>query len=267
MSEWKATDLIKESLNRHDKHLALACSFGKDSMQVLKMVLDQEPNIKVIFENTGVEFPETIKYKDQMKKEWNLNLYETKPLKTFWDCVKLKGLPETRKQGGKGSNSPYCCTQLKEKPGLNLQKELGINAILTGLQSCESRARSLIAKRYDNKKAPYMEKDSIEFCSKRWFTRHTGTWMLHPIMDWSTHKVWKSTLKNKIPINPVYTKWDVNGEVHDPKITLHEKGYLLLDGVKALYPRCGCLPCTAYLSWKERLSISHPKLYQKIITF
>jgi len=210
------------------------------------MALQVDPNIKVIFENTGVEFPETIKFKEQIKKQWNLNLYETKPLKTFWECVKLYGLPSVRKKGGKGSNSPRCCQYLKEKPGLILQKELKVNAIITGIQACESQSRKLLAMRYDNKKAPYMSKEIhgeiVEFCSQRWYTRNTATWMYHPIMKWSIKEVWKYIKNNNIPINEVYTKW--NG----------------------LYPRCGCLPCTAYSSWEDRISISHPKLYQILKT-
>lgn len=242
---FKAQDLVKQAIERHGEQIAVACSFGKDSMTVLHMALKVNPNIKVIFENTGVEFPETIKYKNKMEKQWNLNLYETKPLKTFWQCIKdYNGLPAHRKQGGKGSNAPKCCQYLKEKPALILQTKLGINAIFTGLQACESRARSLIAKRYDNKKAPYMSKefrgDIIEFCSQRWFTRHTNQWNYHPIMLWSTEEVWKYTKENNIPINEVYTKWG------------------------GLYPRCGCLPCTAYISWEERLSVSHPKLYKML---
>lgn len=237
---FKAEDLIKQAIERHKDNIAVACSFGKDSLVVLHMALKHNPNIKVIFENTGVEFPETIRFKEKIKKEWNLNLYETKPLKSFWDCAKEYGLPKHRKQKGKGSNAPRCCYYLKERPGLILQKELGIKAIITGLQACESRARTLIAKRYDNNKARYMLKDNIPFCSQRWFTKGTNTWMFHPIMKWSTKEVWNYIKTNNLPINEVYTKWD------------------------KLYPRCGCLPCTAYISWEDRLSISHPKLYSML---
>lgn len=263
-------DLVKQAIERHDKNIAVACSFGKDSIKVLKMALNIDPEIKVIFENTGVEFPETIKYKVMMQKEWNINLFETKPLKSFWSCAECYGLPKARKTGGKGSNSPRCCKDIKEVPALNLQRELRVNAVITGLQACESRSRGLLAKRYDNKKAPYMEKEFndeiVEFCSQRWFTRSTNIWNYHPIMNIETKDVWEWTLNNDIPINPVYWKWDVNGKVYNtiPEITIHDKGYLMLDGIKALYPRCGCLPCTAYTSWEERLSVSHPKLYQRL---
>ena len=239
-----AQDLVKQAIERHGDHIAVACSFGKDSMAVLHMALQVDPNIKVLFENTGVEFPETIAYKERMKKEWNLNLYETKPLKTFWECANEYGLPKCRKTGGKGSNSPKCCQYLKEIPGMRLEKELGVNAVITGLQACESRSRSLLAKRYDNGKAPYMEKkfndEIVEFCSQRWYTKSTNKWSYHPIMLWSIDDVWSYIKEQNIPINPVYKKWG------------------------GIYPRCGCLPCTAYKSWEERLSISHPKLYRKL---
>jgi len=241
---FEAQDLVKQAIERHKDNIAVACSFGKDSMVILRMALNVNPQIKVIFENTGVEFPETIRFKNMMKKKWSLNLFETKPLKSFWECAKEYGLPSIRKSGGKGGNAPLCCKYLKEKPGLILQKELKVNAIITGLQACESRSRGLLAKRYDNKKAFYMEKnfenEVVEFCSQRWYTKSTATWMYHPIMLWSTQDVWDYIEEHKIPINEVYTKW--NG----------------------IYPRCGCLPCTAYKSWEDRLSISHPRLYLKL---
>ena len=234
---FEAEKLIEEAIKRHGDSIAVACSFGKDSMVVLHMALKYKPDIKVIFENTGVEFPETIKFKNKIKKAWKLNLYETKPLKSFWQCTKEYGIPSVRKQGGKGSNAPKCCQYLKEQPAKILQKELGIKAIITGLQACESRSRRLLAMRYDNKKAKYNSKDNIEFCSQRWFTRSTNVWSYHPIMLWSIKQVWDYIKENKLPINEVYTKWS------------------------DLYKRCGCLPCTAYLDWEKKLPKSHPKLY------
>ena len=249
---FEAQDLVNQAINRHGDAIAVACSFGKDSMLVLQMALKRDPNIKVIFEDTGVEFKETINFKNRMKKEWNLNLYETTPLKTFWQCVEEYGLPAARKNKGKGSNAPKCCHYLKEKPSLILQRELGVNAVITGMQACENHNRALLAMRYDNKKAPYMSKDNVEFCSQRWYTRSTDTWGYHPIMLWSTDDVWAYTAANNIPINEVYTRWPKSGE-----------SLPVIPG-EGLYPRCGCLPCTAYLSWRERLSVSHPKLYQHL---
>ncbi|MBD3355071.1 phosphoadenosine phosphosulfate reductase family protein, partial [Candidatus Woesearchaeota archaeon] len=82
-----AEELTKQAIERYKENIAVACSFGKDSIVVLHMALKYKPDIKVMFNNTGVEFPETIKYKEMLVKKWNLNLIETKPIKTFWQCV------------------------------------------------------------------------------------------------------------------------------------------------------------------------------------
>ena len=266
---FKPKDLVQQAIERHGKHIAVACSFGKDSIDALKMALEVNPKILVIFENTGVEFAETIRFKKQIANDWKLNLKETTKLKSFWECEKEYGLPSMRKGGGRGSNAPKCCKYLKEIPALNLQRELGINAVITGLQSCESQNRLKLAMRYENKKSPYTEREYegeiVEFCSQRWYTRNTGIWNYHPIMNESTFNVWKRTLDDSTPINRVYTKWDKYGNIYDdPDITLVKEGKLLLDGNPALYNRCGCLPCTAYLDWEKNLSVSHPTLYRKL---
>ena len=235
---FEAQDIINQSIDYHGKQVALACSFGKDSMVILHMALKHNPDIKVIFENTGVQFPETYRYRDKMIDEWNLNIHESFPIKNFWQCEKEYGLPKPRKKGGKGSNAPKCCYFLKEKPGLILERKLGVNAVITGLQACESQSRKLLAMRYDSGHVPYTERDNIEFCSQRWYTRSTDKWNYNPIMLWTIAGVWKYTKENKIPVSEVYTKWG------------------------GIYPRSGCMTCTAYKSWECRLSVSHPKLYR-----
>lgn len=235
---FEAGDLVRQAIKRHEDRVAVTCSFGKDSMVVLHMALKANPNIKVIFENTGVEFPETIEFKEQVKKEWNLNLFETKPIKSFWQCIEEYGLPSIR---GKGTQrTPKCCHYLKERPALLLQRELGVNAIFTGLMASESRQRKLTMMRYDNKKAPIMQKDDIEFCGQRWYAKYEDVWKYHPLAYWSEKDVWAYIKEHNIPVNKVYIKW------------------------RGIYKRCGCLPCTAYLDWEKKLSRSHPKLYRLI---
>jgi len=48
---FKPYDLIKQAIERHGEHIAVANSFGKDSMLVTHMSLSVNPNIKIIFEN------------------------------------------------------------------------------------------------------------------------------------------------------------------------------------------------------------------------
>ena len=235
---FEAEDLIKQSIKRYGDDIAVACSFGKDSIIVLYMALKYKPDIKVIFNNTGIEFPETIKYKEEITKKWNLNLIETKPYKnmTFWKCVDKYGLPNTRSNKHK-IHSPKCCYYLKEKPAILKYKELGIRAVLTGLTKAESRNRALLITRMDN---GFDEKEGIGFCGQRYFAKSWGIWKIHPLAYWKEEEVFKYIKDNNIPLNPVYTKWN------------------------KIYKRCGCLPCTAYLDWEKKLGKTHPKLYRKL---
>lgn len=60
---------------------------------------------------------------------------------------------------------------------------------------------------------------------------------VRPILYWSVKEVWKFIQDNKIPFNKIY-----------------EKGA----------ERCGCMPCTAFLTWREQLRKTNPKMYQTV---
>lgn len=231
-------ELIKELVKRYGDDLAVACSFGKDSIVVLYMALKFKPDIKVIFNDTGVEFPETIRYKNKLKKLWNLNLFETKPWKgmTFWKCLDKYGLPQIRSNNSK-IHSPRCCYYCKEKPAIEEYKRLKVRCVLTGLTKAESRNRALLITKMDNGND---EKEGIGFCGQRYYVKSWGIWKAHPIAYWTEEEVFAYIKQNKIPLNPVYKKWN------------------------KIYKRCGCLPCTAYIDWEKKLSKSHPKLYNYI---
>ena len=233
---FEAEELIKQAIERHKGHIAIACSFGKASTLVLHMALKYNPNIKVVFCNTLCQPKETYDYRDLLVKKWNLNLTETKPYKgiNFWKCTEKYGLPKIRKKGGKGANAPRCCWYLKEKPAEIYYKESKTKAVITGLMKNENQNRLLLAMRYDNSK-------EVEFCAQRYYMKTLDLWKYHPIMYWTDKQIWRYFKKNKIPINQFYVKW--NG----------------------LYKRNGCEPCTAYLDWKNKLSISHPKLLTKLL--
>ena len=55
---------IEQCLLKHDNPV-VACSFGKDSLVVLHLVLQIQPEITVVFNNTKCEFPDTLRLKRQ----------------------------------------------------------------------------------------------------------------------------------------------------------------------------------------------------------
>jgi phosphoadenosine phosphosulfate reductase len=223
-------ELIKEAIAKHGDKVTVSCSFGRCSVVVLHMALQLNPNIKVVFNDTGVEYPETYAYKQRLKAEWNLNLIETKPVKPFWQCVKEYGFPLIRSRYGYKMrvmklNKPECCIYLKELPLANACLRHSIHATITGLRCSESGVRMFtIAQR-----GQYYH--TTKFCKK------VGLWRYHPIAFWTQQQVIDYMNVHQIPVNPIY-----------------EKGL----------NRSGCMPCTGFLHWEAQLAKMNPRMYRYI---
>ncbi len=218
-------DLIKKAYREFGSKLSVSCSFGKDSLVVLALAREVYPDIPVLFANTGVEFPQTIRFKNWLVKEWNLNLIETRPVKPFWKIVNESGFPWPRKVkiGNKmvAPGTPRCCRLLKEVPLRNAIREHGIEATMIGLTYDES----------------YQRKWAIIRKGDKYFPKKDGYWKIYPIAYWNASEVWRFIRENNLPINPAYEKVD----------------------------RVGCLPCTAHIGWEEQIARVNPALYRLIM--
>jgi phosphoadenosine phosphosulfate reductase len=169
---------------------------GKDSTLLLRIVLDINPNNAAVFNNTGVELPETIGFIRQITAEWKVNLIETRPYqKTFWDCVKEYGYPKGKSErkgrygrGGHKGHSDRCCYYLKERPMMIALKERGWGMIFLGTLAAESRQRQIKA-------------SQLGTCY------HAKAWnccKVHPLLWWTDEEVRAYTAEKGIPMNPIY---------------------------------------------------------------
>ncbi len=64
---------VQTHVDRYDGYLAF--SGGKDSLVVLDIVRRVEPDIPVVFFDSGLEFPETYSYVLDLARTWKLDLY------------------------------------------------------------------------------------------------------------------------------------------------------------------------------------------------
>jgi len=222
-------ELIKSTIKKFGDDICVSCSFGKDSTLILHLIRKFKPNVKVIFANTGVEYPQTIKFRDFLVKEWDLNYFEVKPIKSFWQCVREYGYPQMRywsktakKKGITNFGTPKCCEYCKEKPILEFYKEHQIQACFLGINWDESYQRKFLIIRH--KDCYYAKSDKI--------------WKILPIAYWKTKEVWRFTKEKNLPVNKIY------------KIT----------------DRNGCVPCTGHLKWQERLRKINPKMLRFILS-
>lgn len=159
-------EVIRETLSKYKK-VRLACSWGKDSMVVLHLALQIDPNIEVFAVLTPYKPVETFEYMARMKREWNLNLvaYASNE-KVSEDLHK--------------TNPDECCKILKVEPTKRALE--GYDAWITGLRNDEGETRR-----------GYKEVEEHETITK-----------INPILNWSEREIWVYMATNEIPPHPWY---------------------------------------------------------------
>lgn len=235
---------IEHAIRSYGDKIAVACSFGKDSIVVLDIARQIDPNILVVWSDTKVEHPLTYEYQREVTGEWGLNLVIAKADKdtNFWTLARKYGLPEPRLKGT--NRDPKCCEFLKQNPAEKIYKEMGIKCVMTGITAAESRTRFMVMKRNSNKAiAEGIPIDDVEGygCGAKYFVKTTGRYALHPIIDWEEKDVWDYIRSNKVHYNPFYDKFPDH--------------------------RVGCVSCTAYYDWKKNMPIESPQTFRKVCNF
>ena len=164
--------LAKEKFGR----LAVAFSGGKDSLVALQLVLQEDPDALIVFNNTGIEFPDTIKYIKQLEKEKGLKINIVHPKSPFFKLVKEYGWPSHGKR--------WCCVIVKDQPAENFIKEAGVNVEVTGVTRYESLYRRCLSPITVYKKSPIVR--------------------INPLYDWNEREIWGYIKGNNLSYNPLY---------------------------------------------------------------
>lgn len=179
---------MRHHISEFGDRLAVAFSGGKDSLVALYLVLQQKPDVDVVFNNTGVEYPETRKFIIWLADQLNLRLTITKPVKSFWECISQFGWPNESKGGTSKKSKAHCCYYLKERPMQLSIREHRWLGLITGMLAIESRHRMLTAKG----KGPCFHYKQWNICK------------IHPILWWTEEEVWQFIREQGLPYNPLY---------------------------------------------------------------
>ena len=146
-------------------------SFQADGVVLLHMIRSLAPDIPVLFLDTFHHFPETLAYRDELVREWGLNLVTVRA--------------EQPKPGLWEESTDACCRRHKVEP---LFKALeGHDTWFTSLRRDQSPTRAHIG-----------EVDRFEL--------PTGTVLrkVMPLASWSRKEVWSYARAHHIPLLPLY---------------------------------------------------------------
>jgi len=154
------------------------CSFQAEDIIVLHLLRKHAPKIPVLFLETGYHFPKTYEFRDQIAREWDLNLINAVP--------KLTVAQQESAFGILYQTDPTKCCQLRKVDPLREALE-PFDTWFTGLRREQSVTRKNL-KKAEAHRLP------------------TGKmlWKVSPLADWSWGQVWEYTSANKLNYLPLY---------------------------------------------------------------
>ena len=165
------------SANSEDR-VCFTCSFQAEDVVVLHLLRQRLPNVPVLFLETGYHFPQTYEFRDQLTKDWELNLVNVIPRQTVQEQESELGILY--------QNDPTKCCQLRKVNPL-LESLEPFDTWFTGLRREQSVTRKNL------KKAEIHRLPTGKALSK-----------VSPLADWSWGKVWEYTSRHKLSYLPQY---------------------------------------------------------------
>lgn len=169
-------EILAWAINTHRPRVGLSSSFGADSMALIHMAVRIDPEIPILFLDTGFLFPETIEYKNNLKKQFKLNIRE---FSASPDQIAVtKRNLETRTDP-----SGPCCDETK----VDLMKRSleGISCWIAGLKRGQSASRKNIK--------------IVE-------TYGDGLIKVHPLANWTSREIYQYMKTHNLPFHPLWEK-------------------------------------------------------------
>lgn len=178
--EDRAKRFIADVVERHpDRPCTVALSGGKDSLATLLLVKDVVKDPKILFVDTGLEFPETIEHTERVARGLGAELITEHAEDAFWQAFEYFGPP--------GRDYRWCCKTCKLGPTAKLIRERFPEGCITflGQRKYESDQRFRQPRIWENPWVP-------------------GQIGVSPIKDWAAMYVWLYLLSKGAEANQLY---------------------------------------------------------------
>jgi phosphoadenosine phosphosulfate reductase len=160
--------------------VCLTCSFQAEDVLLARLAIELDPNLPILFLDTGYHFAETYAYRDKIAREWKLNLINLLPEKTVAEQERELGLLYQ-------TQPDRCCGLRKVEP--LFKAVAGYRVWITGLRREQAKSRAAL------------EESAL-------FTLPGGKQVLKlaPLAEWTTRDIWHACEQLGIPLLPLYER-------------------------------------------------------------
>ncbi|MEM0110948.1 MAG: phosphoadenosine phosphosulfate reductase family protein, partial [Desulfurococcus sp.] len=177
----KSISYLKRLRGKYRLPVSVSYSGGKDSLVALDLAYKAFGELEMVFNDTGLELPETIKNVHEVSEKYGVRLHIASAGDIFWRAVTVFGPP--------GKDYRWCCKVAKLVPIARLTRTLWPNGALNivGQRAFESLDRAKSPRVWRNKWIPHLVSTS-------------------PIQEWSQLECWLYIFKHKLPYNKLYER-------------------------------------------------------------
>ena len=166
-----AAGVVRWAVEQFGEGLVIGSSFGKDGLVILDVARQLKPEIPVLFLETGYHFPETLEFRDLLRREWNANIVDVRPELSVPEQDAAFGFELFARDPDR------CCAMRKVEP---LQHALaGRAAWMTGVRRSQHAGRA---------QTPVVEWQEL--------TRGGGLYKINPLVAWTlprSRRTWTRT--------------------------------------------------------------------------
>lgn len=200
--ESKSIYIVREAYSRF-KDIALLWSMGKDSTAMLwicRKAFYGEIPFPVIHIDTGYKFKEMYDFRDQLAKEWNLNLIVARNEKALAEGM-----------GPGGASKIECCNALKTQALKDEIAKREFKALLLAIRRDEHGIRA--KERYFSPRDRQFRWNYEDQPPELWdqfksSSEGSDHVRVHPMLHMTELDIWKYVQREGIPCNPLYFAQD-----------------------------------------------------------
>jgi len=182
LAQLSAKDRVRWAVETFGPRVILLSSMQRTSLVLMHMAHELDLTNEILFVDTGYHFAETLRLRDQVMRQWRLNLVTVYP---------ELGTDEQETRFGKKLYSctdgqPECCRMRKEEPLLRHLAEKSAPVLVNGLRREEGGRRANLKP---------LGRDL-----------RTKGYQLSPLFDWKSSDIDTYTAEHRLPVHPLYAK-------------------------------------------------------------